>query len=74
MNLSPGYAAMIALALLTACNGSDDANSGVTAEESLALNEVENMLDSSPRRLIAGDNISLDNEATVSDDDNPPRQ
>lgn len=55
-----------AMGLLTACGGSEDSNSGVTAEESVALNDTENMLDVSPDSLAATEDAPLGNgEAPV---------
>ena len=49
------------LSLLTACGGNEDRNTGVTAEESVALNDTENMLDVSPDSLAATEDAPLGN-------------
>ena len=61
-----------ALGLLTACGGSEDRNAAVTAEESVALNDTENMLDVSPDSLAATEDAPLGNgEAPVENSDAP---
>jgi hypothetical protein len=62
MKSATGFCAAALLALLTACGGGEEVNnSGVTAEESLALNEAENMLDASPDSLTATEDAPLGN-------------
>ena len=66
MKFALGLAAA-ALGLLTACGGGDDSNSGVTAEESVALNDTENMLDVSPDSLAATEDAPLGNGEAPAD-------
>jgi hypothetical protein len=62
MKSATGFPAAALLVLLSACGGGEEVNnSGVTAEESLALNEAENMLDASPDSLTATEDAPLGN-------------
>ena len=65
---------MIAIAaalLLTACGGSRDTeNSGVTAEESVALNNAAQMLDTPEDVVMAPDEGAMGNGLPVAEDVN----
>lgn len=62
-----GFAAIIALAMLTAC-GDGGEPGGVTAEESRQLNEAAAMLDAAPDTAIPTDETGLANAAADTGD------
>jgi hypothetical protein len=60
-------AAAASAALLAGC-GSQDENSGVTAEEAAALNETENMLETPVENIPASEDMSGGNGEVPMDD------
>jgi hypothetical protein len=57
-----------ALALLSACGGGEEANnSGMSANEALAINEAQDVTDASPDSLVAVDDGGMGNGEVPAD-------